>query len=256
MNGSKPVFIDPRSISPKYTKHPGPYAIDKPELRRIFPRIELIEPKLEIGEHIKGDADPPSIRMLCTLVKYLGAERIVELGTFRGKTTHNIALNLPEEGRVITVDLPIELRPDFPGATFYSTDETYFQHEANIGAVFRAAPTRDRIQQIFFDCTKSENQVREALQGKSVDIFLVDAAHDYDTVRDTMQWIPNLLSPGGVIFFDDYNRAATHIGVMHYLMEDAYKNGTVYYAYLPQGEQANMAFFLNLPECRGRNWRE
>ncbi len=46
-------------------------------------------------------------------VRSVKARRVLEIGTFDGNTTLNLASNLPPGGEVTTIDLPIEAPPEF-----------------------------------------------------------------------------------------------------------------------------------------------
>ena len=110
VNFLPPTEID--AMGPRYNRHPGPFAINEADLNRIFPGIKHInsEPYLE-GEyaHLKGDLDPAGLKILTRIIEYLKPEHMVELGTFRGKTTYNMAKASPGS-RIITIDLPVEMR--------------------------------------------------------------------------------------------------------------------------------------------------
>ena len=109
----------------------------------------------------------------------------LEIGTFKGATTENIAANFL--GRVVTVDLP-------PGAT------PKLQSDADNAKYFYAPKVHihsGRVQQIW--CDSAELRVTEP-----VAFAFIDGCHTYEYCRnDFAKIIPHLI-PGGVILFHDY----------------------------------------------------
>jgi predicted O-methyltransferase YrrM len=144
-----------------------------------------------------GSMTITEISSLCYLVAARKPRKVLEIGTFKGLTTLNIAKNAPD-AEVHTVDLP----PDFnPEATEYDTKDkgiilrrgTYY---------YASLPEAQRIRQHFGDSASFDfGQV-----GGGVDFCLIDAAHSYDYVRnDTARVLP-LISDGGLLLWHDYGR--------------------------------------------------
>jgi predicted O-methyltransferase YrrM len=57
----------------------------------------------------------------------------------------------------------------------------------------------------------------EVLDGKKADLVLIDAGHSYECVRSDSEKALRLLSPGGIVIWDDYS--ANWPGVYDYLNE-------------------------------------
>src|SRR5579863_9635217 len=63
-------------------------------------KLRLFEPPVE------GNASGFEIACLCALVRHLRPSVILEIGTFNGNTTLQLAANAPETTRIYTLDLP------------------------------------------------------------------------------------------------------------------------------------------------------
>ena len=253
-------FLKPTEIADlgeRLFRHPGPYPIKDEDLEKIFPGIGhvRVEPLL-IDTHIKGDLDPPDLRFLTRLVKHLEPMRILEVGTYRGRTTYNMAHSSPD-ALVITIDLPREKRAG--DLEYYGTDVKYFQEGKDIGIFFRGKPEESRITQVLADSLSEEckHYVDELLKGNKLDIAFIDSSHDYISVKRNFE---NLILPrmseDGVVVFDDYVRPFTHVGISHYLTRKAHDDGFVFYWYAPGNEETHCVIFLNIPETRNYRWRE
>lgn len=108
---------------------------------------------------------------------------IFEIGTFTGATSLLIAMNIGDEDRVFTLDLPpIE-------TSSYSA-----------GSAFAGTPYADRITQLYGDSGEFDFS---PWYGK-IDLVFIDANHTYPFVKADSDSAFKLLAPGGVIMWDDY----------------------------------------------------
>lgn len=262
---AKVNFLYPTSIEDlgnigvRYRRHPGPYAIGEKGLSKIFPGIENIKINPFYGEHIKGDSDPQNIRLLDKLIKYLQPKNIVEVGTFRGKTTLNLALHSPLEAKVVTIDLPEERARE--ESNYYGADAFYFQPKEKIGEVYKNSDVKSKINQIWGSCTNPRcgPAIDKLFNEEQIDFAFVDAAHDYDTTKFNFEkLILPRLKPEGVMVIDDYGNFFTHIGVIHFLSRKAHDEGYVFYHYAPApetGDRSTCIIFLNIPETKNYDWK-
>jgi predicted O-methyltransferase YrrM len=51
---------------------------------------------------------------LFTAARIVAARRVFEIGTFFGATTLNLALNIPDDGKIFTLDLDARAAVDYP----------------------------------------------------------------------------------------------------------------------------------------------
>jgi hypothetical protein len=122
---------------------------------------------------------------------------VLEIGSFRGLTTLNIAMNAPA-AEIHTLDLP-------PG--FDPADTRFKNSDASIISArgvyyYDGREEAGRIRQHYGDTATFEFENI----GKGVNLCLIDAAHSYEYVRnDTVKSIP-LMADNCLILWHDYGR--------------------------------------------------
>ncbi len=116
--------------------------------------------------------------LLVCMSKIVRAKRIFEFGTYFGSTTYNLALNIPDDGLIYTLDLE---------------DPGIIQHESD--AQFAIAHLEAaKAAKLDFDGTPEKRKIRR-LKGNSrdfhfyeyrnsMDLVFVDGGHDLETVRN------------------------------------------------------------------------
>jgi len=251
----KSNFLHPTKINEtgkRYKNYPGPFAVDENDFTKIFPGIQTLM-FYDYHMYEKGDLEPYNLEVINGIVSFLEPKTILEVGTYRGRTTYNMAKNSPKS-KIITVDIA-----NIGTKTFSGTDVDYYQSKQKVGALYKKTPVKSRIHQVYADSLSLDCQekVDKELKGEKVDFAFIDAGHDYDSVRHNFEeLVLPRLKVGGVVVFDDYNRPLSIVGVTHYLLEKAYKDGYVFYWYAPRGKpHTNEVIFLNIPEARTYNWR-
>lgn len=136
---------------------------------------------------------------IARLIRHIAPENAFEFGTFDGRSTLNIALNLPENGQITTFDLP--------------PDQISYAARTQIGKRFRDHPIAHRIKQLHgntasFDFSPQHGQY---------DFIFIDADHSYENVsRDTDNALKLADPNGSIILWHDY---ANHKGVQRTLDE-------------------------------------
>jgi len=179
-------FFPPRQI---------PFASS--EADKLFPGLYAQEIRLGQLERKWGDLTlERSLIFLCSLAKR-GCAPIVEFGTFRGRTTYNLALN--SSGEITTVDIGHEL------GKAIDVNVNIEQHEYathTTGELFLSAPPeiRNRIKQMRGDSTKLDYS---HLYGK-IGMVIVDGGHSYEVCKSDSEHALRMVKPGGVIVWDDY----------------------------------------------------
>ena len=123
-----------------------------------------------------------------------GTGPVVEFVTFDGRTTYNLALNLPVDGEVLTIDAGVVHDPsNVEGKTYGS----FVPGECFLGA---PPDVRSRIRFIQSD----SRQVDLSNLYDRAGLVIVDGGHAHDVcVSDTVLAL-RLVRPGGVIVWDDY----------------------------------------------------
>ncbi len=127
---------------------------------------------------------------------------VVEIGTFDGRTTLNLAINAASAD-VFTLDLP----PDERAAFALAPGERQYVDKPQPGARFRnCAPAwrgaARRITQLLGDSAAFD---WSPYQGKAGLVF-VDGSHAYEYVRNDSETAMRLVAPGGIVLWHDYGR--------------------------------------------------
>ncbi len=117
--------------------------------------------------------------------------RIFEIGTFDGSTTLLLARMVPT-AQIYTLDLPL--------GTVDGTNDLALAKVDGAGSRFRDAPEADRITQIYGDSRQFDFS---PYYGK-MDMVVVDGGHDADCVSADTESAFKLVSPEGVVVWDDY----------------------------------------------------
>jgi hypothetical protein len=190
--------------------------------REVFPArsIVLAQPHKQ-----QGDVNLAELAVLATAAAGIEAgEQIVEIGTFDGRTTLNLALNSAPHLPVFTLDLPPDAAPKFglaPG-------EEAFVNKPESGRHFRKpspefAESAARITQLFGDSATFDWSTH---LGRAALVF-VDGSHAHDYVLADSDPAVRLVADKGVVIWHDYGvwegvtraleaiEASRHLGLRH-----------------------------------------
>jgi hypothetical protein len=165
--------------------------------------LEVLAPvdtALQIYRPAKQDGSMTitEIASLCQLIAARKPKKILELGTFEGLTTLNMAMNAPE-AEIHTLDLPEQFNP---------ADTTHDNNDAKIISRrgFYYYKDRDEARRIHQHYGDSAAFDFNRHVGTGVEFCLIDAAHSYEYVKnDTLKVLP-LMAYGSLLLFHDYGR--------------------------------------------------
>lgn len=126
---------------------------------------------------------------------------IIEIGTFDGRTTLNMAINCGTNSNIYTLDLP----PETATAFEVEAGETAFINKPASGSRFTNPPGSEMIEhgkitQLYGDSATFD---WSPYLGKAGLIF-VDGSHAYDYARKDSETAFQLLAEGGTIVWHDY----------------------------------------------------
>jgi len=149
--------------------------------------VQIVEPVAR-----DGNVSESELRILSKLAQ--GRESLLEIGTFDGRTTVNLAIHCAPHGRVWTLDLPAGQTPVFTS------------HPADLNYIHAEKPPRWlKYQDAAMKIT--------ALAGDSAsydfgtlrfDFIFVDGCHAADCVRSDTYRMLSLILPGGICLWHDY----------------------------------------------------
>jgi hypothetical protein len=128
---------------------------------------------------------------------------IVEIGTFDGRTTLNLAVNAPAQTPVFTLDLP----PEEAAAFALAPGERQYVDKPKPGARFRAASApwsaaAGRVTQLHGDSATFDWTPYAGRAG----LVFVDGSHAYDYVKKDSETAIRLVANGAIVLWHDYGR--------------------------------------------------
>ena len=178
----------------------------------------------ETGKRL-GNVTPGELAFLATAAAGVSpGSEIIEIGTFDGRTTLNLAINSPAQVSVNTLDLPRDTATQFDLVPV----ERQFVDKPMSGERFRkaAAPwsaAAARITQLFGDSATFDWSPHYGRAG----LVFVDGSHAYDYAKADSETAFRLLADKGVVIWHDYGvwegvtraleeiEASRHLGLRH-----------------------------------------
>jgi len=150
---------------------------------------------------------------LILLLKRARAKNIFEFGTFKGISITQLALNLPADSEIYTLDLPDEKLQ-----TQFSTDpeDAAIAVEQGKGSLV-PAELRPRIRFLKSDSAKFD----ETPYAGKMDFVFVDGAHNFDYVKNDSEKGWRMLRSGGIIAWHDCRHQDP--GVVRYLLQSSFQ---------------------------------
>lgn len=144
---------------------------------------------------------------ICALVKDFDAKKVFEIGTYDGRTSRAIAMNLPEDGKLYTLNLPPETK-----SVDLATNQVDVSLATKVssGERFQNKPEAQKIKQVWGDSAKYDFS---NFYG-AMDVVFIDGAHSEAYAKnDTEAALKLLKKSGGLIIWHD----AHLYGVVKYL---------------------------------------
>jgi predicted O-methyltransferase YrrM len=153
-----------------------------------------------------GDtSDIKKLNFLMILVKEMFHNKnILEIGTYRGSTTYNIA-SILTDGIICTVDCGYEkLKIHLENESIEHNNKINYQ-EYEVGEIYKKNMLDySRIKQIIGDTTEHET-VNQISNFSPYDLIYIDASHTYQGIKNDTEIAFKSLKQGGMIIWDDYN---------------------------------------------------
>lgn len=175
-------------------------------LNRVFPD-ELERGAIQLENFLGhwGNVSIEELCKICLIVSWLKPRKILELGTYNGMTTLQMALNAPKTCITYTLDLPPEVAATIELGLIDQMIANKFKErfKTATGSYFADRSDVD-IRQLWGDTSNFDYSV----VGEGVDLIFVDAAHDYLHKKEDTEAAFRLLAPGGVILWHDYAQVA------------------------------------------------
>lgn len=187
---------------------------EKWKSRDIFDIIN--QPGLDVTiEHLKGegiDTAVDELVFLAMITKSRNPKNIFEIGTFRGRTALNFALNSPGDCMVYTLDLPPEEKNQKKG---YTKADKRIIKKSITGVDYKGKKVEYKIKQLFgnslnFDFSRYRNEM---------DIVFIDGAHHYDAVKSDTHNALFMMKEDGIIIWHDFANYGDYNDVTRAVLE-------------------------------------
>jgi len=136
---------------------------------------------------------------------------VLEIGTFMGYTTRQMAENL-ETAIIHTVDLPEDFALDQDPHKDIPKDDMHLMTRRVVGREYKGQPCASRIKQHFTDTA-----VWDFRQAGSPSFFFIDGSHTYEYCKNDSEKCFELCGGRGVFLWHDCDDA--HPGVINFVME-------------------------------------
>lgn len=170
-------------------------------IARLFPGIEncSVEIRNAYKRNPMTSLDFQEIGALCAIAKHFQVKRVLEIGTFDGNTSLNLAVNTPEGSAITTIDLPL----DWGGKSTLDIPALYdnVSEREDVGAQFKSDPAMAvKVKQVYADT----GSLDWSALGGAFDLIFIDGCHHQVYVRNDTENALKLLLENGVIVWHDY----------------------------------------------------
>jgi len=171
--------------------------------------------KVELALFPRSHASVSVLEFTCLvlLLHRANSRNVFEFGTFKGISITQLALNLPADSRIYTLDLPDESLAT--KMAIADAEDVAIAKESGKGSLVPNA-LRSRIQFLKQDSA----QFDESTLAGQMDFVFVDGAHNYDYVRNDSEKGWRMLRSGGIIAWHDCRKQDP--GVVRYLLESPF----------------------------------
>ena len=180
-------------------------------INELVPRAPDIELRL-FDPPVAGNASGFEIACLCALARHLQPSVILEIGTFNGNTTLQLAANTPQTTRIYTLDLPWDAcAPNVEGVG----DIAFISSEKRKTLRFAGTEQESKIKRRYGNSLSVD--FSNLIEGCKADFIFVDAGHSYECIKNDSEKSFSVLNRGGLIVWHDYG--ASWPSVYKYLNE-------------------------------------
>jgi predicted O-methyltransferase YrrM len=190
---------DPIFVSQTYW-HSG--TLPRRALAAVLPGIERVDVCLpRVFDRKTGTSlSAEEACHLAAVTQFIAARKVLEIGTYDGNATLVLAANLRAEGKVVSVDLPPDFKPEQQESLTHSDVELNLTARDQLGRQFRGHPLSSHIQQVYGD----SGALDWSSFGGPFDLIFIDGCHSDPYVRSDSKNAMEQLAPGGVILWHDY----------------------------------------------------
>jgi predicted O-methyltransferase YrrM len=184
------------------TGYPWTKLSPKP-LEELFPGIENLADSIEVAHpfsRLRGTSvELDELIVILSILRFTKAKRVIEIGTFDGNTTLNLALNVGEDGEIVTIDLPPTSDESLKNGNTDLRQPCEFEKRQYVDH-----PRGDIVRQVYGDSRTMD----WSTVGDGFDLAFIDGDHTEPYVRSDTENVLTVIRPGGVVVWHDYERRA------------------------------------------------
>ncbi len=177
--------------------------IQRINLLDLFPAIRANSPELHFESFCPlspGNVSEQEIFLICTLVKFFKCKNILEIGTFNGLTTLQLALNTDNDATLFTIDLP-DSEIQKTRYDLLDWEKPLVKKQGfSIGEYFKNHLVSYKITQILGDSAK----IDFSPYYNSIDFAFIDGSHSYDYVKSDTENVLKCMKNGAIIVWHDF----------------------------------------------------
>lgn len=250
---NKPLYLKPAEIHSFYKGYPGPYMIGFSHLKKIFagwenPNLTEEIRKFRADNHdYYGMMDPEETNILVGTIRTMQPQTIFEVGTGKGKLTEYMARAAPPNAVIHSLDMLPSQRQKIK----YPLDpwnKNYIRHgDEGVGIAYKNAGLEGKVIQHLGDSAAFDFSPFK----RKMDIVVVDANHGYEAAQNDLSNALEIVSPGGIVVLDDFDRMHHLAGVVWAVLREVVINGRVFYHVndKTEGIESHFIFHPNIPEA-------
>ena len=176
------------------------------DLEEFLPGATSGEVHLAPTGYAFGDTTVQDIVLLVLVAKAIGAKRVFEIGSFRGRTSLNLARNLAPDARIFALDLDegeareMGLRNRLLAGSGIEVD---LPDEDPTGACIEGGAVEEKLRQKVTQLRGNSLRFDFAPYRGSIDFVFVDGGHTYEVVASDTANALEMVRPGGVVAWHD-----------------------------------------------------
>lgn len=175
-------------------------------VRKYGMHFNLMPFSLPESKYQNGNTSFFELVVICLLCANLKPKRVLEFGTFNGRTTINIASNIPDDARIVTVDLP---KKDMKNTKFALEGVKEDDEHDELGYVgkhiklYQKYPVniKNKIKQLWMDTA----DFPYTEYPEYFDFIFIDASHTYENCLNDTHTAMKVIKDNGFILWHDYN---------------------------------------------------
>ena len=146
-----------------------------------------------------GNVTTEELIAIASLIRQFQPSVLLELGTFDGNTTLQMALNAPPDATIHTLDLPPN--PPRTKEPISKADLKYVLDEKKLDRKYLGSPVEDKVIQYLGDSTNFN--FAEFTKKGPIDFAFIDAGHTYECVKSDTRHVFEVTSDKGIILWHD-----------------------------------------------------